>query len=83
MKKDIITIQLEDGSQKDMELVLVYTDDKNHKNYILYKEINENDKCYAAKYTMNNNNYQLDSNLTKEEILKLQLLLNSILEGNH
>ena len=29
MKKDIITIQLEDGSKKDMELVFVYTDDKN------------------------------------------------------
>lgn len=83
MDKDIITVLLNDGSKKDMELVLLYADEQTYKNYVLYKEMDELDECYAATYTMNGDNFQLDPNLTQEEIMKLQILLNEMLEENH
>ena len=83
MNKDIITVLLDDGSKKDMELVLLYSDDSNNKNYVLYKELDKSDECYAASYTMYNDTFCLEPNLTKTEIAKLQILLNSMLERNN
>lgn len=80
MEKDIITVMLEDGTKKDMEVVLLYKE--GNTNYILYKEIDNLDECYAAKYNINSNIYELDANLTKKEISKLELLLNSTLKEN-
>ena len=83
MEKDIITVSLEDGTKKEMEVVLLYTDDISKINYILYKDMNENGECYAAKYVVNDNIFQLDSNLSNKEIMKLELVLNSSLRGNN
>lgn len=82
MEKDIIKVLLDDGSTKDMELVLLYADQDTYKQYVLYKELNSEEECYAAKYIVNNNVFELDPNLTKAEIAKLQLILNSMLEGS-
>ena len=83
MEKDIITILLEDGTKKDMELVLMYNDEINNNNYILYKDKDETKECYAAKCKLSNDFFELDTNLTKEEIKKLELLLNSTLKGSN
>ena len=81
MEKDIITVLQEDGTKKDMEVVLLYKE--GNTNYILYKEIDNSDECYAAKYKINNDIYELDTNLTKREISKLEILLNSMLKENN
>ena len=81
MEKDIITVLQEDGTKKDMEVVLLYKE--GNTNYILYKEIDNSDECYAAKYLLNNDIYELDTNLTKKEISKLEILLNSTLKENN
>lgn len=80
MEKNIITVSLKDGTSKDMELVLIYKDDLSKTDYILYKELNEENECYAAKYKIKNNLYELDPKLTQKEITKLELLLNSTLK---
>ena len=77
MENDIITIMLDDGTKKDMELVLLYNDQITNTNYVLYKDIDNNDECYAAKYFIVDNVFRLDSNLNKMEIAKLDLLLTS------
>ena len=81
MEKDIITVLQEDGTKKDMEVVLLYKE--NNTNYILYKEIDNSEECYAAKYNINNDIYELDTSLTKKEIAKLEILLNSKLKENN
>ncbi|MBQ2873477.1 MAG: hypothetical protein IJE89_05715 [Bacilli bacterium] len=84
MEKDIITIKLADGTIKDMEVVLVYSDDKKQTNYILYKDIDSIDECYAAKYVKNGNLFEIDSNLSKEELTILECVLERALkENNH
>ena len=83
MKKDIITIKLADGTIKDMEMILIYYDDKTKNNYILYKDININDECYAAKYIKNGNTFEIDSNLNKKELKLLELVLEKTLKENN
>ena len=83
MEKDIIKVMMADGSQKDMELVLMYNDKKTQKNYVLYKDLNEDDECYAASFVMHNDVYELNPDLTNEEIMKLQLLCNSMAERDN
>ena len=78
MDKNIITVSLTDGTKKNMELIFVFHDDITRNDYILYKDIGAKDECWAAKFTIVDNNiYKLDTNLTEEEILKLQVLLDS------
>lgn len=80
MKKDIITVLLDNGTKKDMELILLYSDEDTNQNYVLYRELDAKEECYAAKYILNNNEFVLDTNLSKKEIAKLQLLLDTTLE---
>ncbi len=81
MNKDIITVKLKDGTEKDMELILLYYDEMTKINYVLYKEIESKDECYAAKYVMNNGTFDLDTNLSNAEINKLQLVLDTASKG--
>lgn len=83
MEKDIINVMMNDGSQKNMELVLMYNDSKTNQNYVLYKELDVDDECYAAKFVIKNDVYELDTELTNEEIMKLQLLYNSMAERDN
>lgn len=81
MEKDLITVLLENGTTKDMELVLMYCDDRSKINYVLYKDLGETDKCYAARYVFNNGLFEIDPNLDQSELVMLQLLLNSSLRN--
>lgn len=83
MDKDIITIKLADGTTKDMEIILVYTDDKLKTNYILYKDIDSIDECYAAKYIKNRDVFEIDSNLSKKELLILEQVLSTTKKENN
>ena len=83
MDKDIITVSLADGSKRPMEMVLTYTDSQTKQNYVLYKELDKNDECYAAKYEKKDNTYELDTDLTKKEIDMLQIILDSMLKGGN
>lgn len=82
MEKDIITIKLEDGTLKDMEIILLYSDDNTKNNYILYKDIDATDECYAAKYTQKGDIFDIDSNLTKKELKVLEIILEKALKEN-
>ncbi len=77
MNKDVITIELKDGTKKDMELILLYYDEITKTNYVLYKEMESKDECYAAKYVINGGTYVIDTNLSEIEINKLQEVLDT------
>lgn len=77
MKKDVITIKLEDGSYKDMEVVLLYKDNKTKQEYIIYKDLKENTEFYVAKYNKGINGFELDTNLTDKEFKMLEIILNN------
>ena len=79
MKKDIITVKTKDGSLIDMELVAYYEDQKENKNYIIYKNL-DNDMLYLAKYKKDNNIYKMNTDLTKEEIIKMEYIFNKYVE---
>ena len=83
MGKDIITVKLADGTTKDMEIVLVYFDDKTQNNYILYKDIDSLDECYAAKYIKKEDLFEIDSNLTKKELKILECVLEKAVKDHN
>ena len=81
MEKDFIKIKLINGQTKDMELILLYSDDETGLNYIFYKDPLIKDECYIARYLLDGDTYRLDTNLTNEELNKMQLLLNSMIKA--
>ena len=80
MNKDIITIRLEDGSYKDMEVILLYSDKKTKRNYIIYKELNSNKDLYVAKYEMQASDFVLDTDLSKNELKMMEEILNDAIK---
>lgn len=75
--KDIITITLDNGDKKDMELVAHYSEDK---NYILYKPI-DGGELYLASYHYDDGKFIIDTDLTKDEINKLTIIFQNYLKG--
>ena len=82
MEKNLITIKKTDGTTKEMEVVLTFCDDITRQNYILYKEPDNNNECYAAKYTQIDDTFNLDTNLTQKELNALEYILAKSLEVN-
>lgn len=77
--KDIITVTLDNGS-KDMELVFHYEDKTVNKNYIIYKELDKL-KLYLASYKYMDNKYILDTDLSIDEINKINYIFKKYIEN--
>ena len=77
--KDIITVTLDNGN-KDMELVFHYEDKTVNKNYIIYKELDKL-KLYLASYKYMDNKYILDTDLSIDEINKINYIFKKYIEN--
>lgn len=78
-EKDIIAVKMANGDVVDMELVFHYQDIDAGKNYMIYMDPNVK-KLYLASYRYNNNVFELDTDLTKEEIKKMEHIFSKYME---
>ena len=64
-----IMITLDDGSEKQMEILLTYTDKETNRDYVLYYDYNsDDDKVYAFRYDDKGNLFQVETDEEWETI---------------
>ena len=57
-----ITVTLDDGSEKQMEILLTYKDKETDRDYVLYYDYNsDDDKVYAFRYDDAGNLFQVET----------------------
>ena len=74
MDKNYIKIINENGEEINCELILKYYDKTNNKNYIVYKKY---DEYYAARFNDVLGRDALDTDLSDDEINKLNEILSN------
>lgn len=78
-------VETTDGTLEKMELLAKIKDDTTNKNYIFYRNCDENDiHYYAASCDENEENEftNLDANLSEEEKNKLSEVFKKIMSGD-
>ncbi len=80
MDKAYITIEKEDGTEEQMEIVSAFTLTESGKRCIIYKSEIDN-KCYAAACEDIKEYTDLDTNFTEAEKAQIQTVFDTIYKG--
>ncbi len=80
MEKAYITIEKEDGTEEQMEIITAFTLTESNKRCIIYKSEVDN-KCYAASCKDIKDYEDLDTNFTDKEKAQIQTVFDTIYKG--
>ena len=80
MEKTYITVEKEDGTSEEMEVIMAFKLEESGKDCLIYKS-NVDNKYYAASYNKDLDYTDLDTNFTDREKDQIQAVFNTFNGG--
>ena len=80
MEKTYITVEKEDGTSEEMEVIMAFKLEESGKDCLIYKS-NIDNKYYAAAYNKDLDYTDLDTNFTDREKDQIQAVFNTFNGG--